>query len=301
MRKVFLLIVIIFSFANQQVTLADGNAPYTIENTIYNYKDKVDGIEKPISIEHIMFNGKINGQTHLLEAVIYRPLDDKQHPVMIFAHGRKGPYPPKNPKEYLAYDSVCKYFAKEDLVVMFVIRRGFGNSEGSAMDEYKDTPLLSGLEMVKDLSTAVDYIKSKDYVLKDKYVIAGHSQGGWAALSSSTVKIDGVTCVINFSGATNYANAPRIPNWQPVVNRDLAETCKVLGKSNKVPTLWIYGAEEPNRTINETEEMFNTFVSSGGNAKLIILPGIGHSTTNLNAIELWQADVHQFLVANGIK
>lgn len=298
--KIFLLFIIILLFTNQQLIFANEKAPYTIESNIYIYKNGLERIEKPISIEHIMFPAKINGQNHLLEAVIYRPLDDKHHPVMIFTHGRNGPYPPKNPKEYLSYNRVCKYFAGEGLAVMYVIRRGFGNSEGSTMDEYKETSLLSGLEMVKDLSAAVDYIKTKDYVLKDKFIIAGHSQGGCAALSSSIVKIDGVTCVINFSGATNYANAPRIPNWQRVVNREFAENCKVLGKSNKVPTLWIYGADEPNRTISETKAMFDTFVLSGGNAKLMILPGIGHDTTSLNAIELWQVEVRNFLEANGV-
>ncbi|MBU2700429.1 dienelactone hydrolase [Sporomusaceae bacterium BoRhaA] len=303
MKKFFFIIIfiiIILSFTNQQISLANEKEPYTIESTICNYKSEVNGIEKSICIEHIMFNANINNQNHLLEAVIYRPMDDKQHQVMIFTHGRKGPNPPKNPRQYLAYNNICKYFAGEDLVVMYVVRRGFGNSEGSIMDEYKDTPLSSGLEMVKDLSAAIDYIKTKDYVLKDKYVIAGHSQGGWAALSSSTVKIDGVACVINFSGATNYAKAPRISNWQPVVNRNLTETCKILGKSNKVPTLWIYGTDEPNRTPDQTKEMFDTFVSSGGNGNLIILPGIDHDTTNSSAIKLWQVEVRKFLEKNSI-
>lgn len=250
--------------------------------------------------EHIMFPAIINDKKLMLEMTIDRPDDNKQYPVLILTHGRHGPYPENNPNTYEQFKKVNWRFLKEKLIVVHVVRRGFGLSEGSVMDEYKTTPIASGREMVKDIEQALLYMKAKPYVIKNKFVVGGHSQGGWAALVAASANLDGVVCIINFSGATNYSNAPRGAGWQSGANADMSNDCIELGKAATIPSLWIYGDAEPNRTVDETEKMFSEYTNAGGKAKLILLPGIHHDTISPNAQDLWAKQLHEFLIENRI-
>lgn len=250
--------------------------------------------------EHMMVPAIINDEKLMLEMTIDRPDDNKQYPVLLLTHGRHGPYPEKNSNTYAYFRKVNRRFLAERLIVVHVVRRGFGLSEGSVMDEYKATPFEAGMEMVKDIEQALTYMKSKTYVMKNNFVIGGHSQGGWAALSAASAKLNGVACIINFSGATNYSNAPRGIGWQRGANADMTRDCIQLGKTSTIPSLWIYGDAEPNRTVDETEKMFLEYTREGGKAKLILLPGIHHDTINPNAQELWAKQFHDFLIENQV-
>lgn len=266
----------------------------SIENNTYNLAGT------SYIFEHIMFPAIINNKKLMLEMTIDRPDDNKQYPVLILTHGRHGPYPENNLATYAQFKKVTQLFLDEKLIVAHVVRRGFGLSEGSVMDEYKATPIESGMEMVKDIEQALIYMKSKPYVIKNKFVIGGHSQGGWAALSAASANLDGVICIINFSGATNYSNAPRGAGWQRGANADMANDCIQLGRKATIPSLWIYGDAEPNRTVDETEKMFSEYTNAGGNGKLILLPGIHHDTINPKAQALWVKQVHEFLIENRV-
>lgn len=142
---------------------------------------------QPYIFEHVMFPATINGKNLMLEMTIDRPDDDQQYPVLLFTHGHHGPYPEQDINTYKYFNKAKWRFSKEHLIVVQVIRRGFGLSEGSDMDEYKATPIESGIEMVKDIEQAIIYMKTKPYVMNDKFVVAGHSQGGWAALAAASV------------------------------------------------------------------------------------------------------------------
>jgi len=274
------------SFSNLEYKTMESNK-YNLDGTAYIF-------------EHIMFPGIINDKKIMLEMTVDRPDDNKQYPVLILTHGRHGPYPENNPNTYAQFKKVNWRFLNEKLIVVHIVRRGFGLSEGSVMDEYKATPIDSGMEMVKDIEQALIYMKSKPYVIKNKFAVGGHSQGGWAALATASANLDGVVCIINFSGATNYSTARRGLGWQRGANADMANDCVKLGRTSTIPSLWIYGDAEPNRTVDETEKMFSEYTRAGGKAKLILLPGIQHDTISPKAQDLWAQQLHGFLVENGL-
>jgi len=208
--------------------------------------------------------------------------------------------PKKNLNACKAFDSIKNFFLKEGLVVAQLSRRGAGLSEGSEMDEYKMTPIESGMEMVKDIRQALIYMKSKSYTNKNKFVIGGHSQGGWAALAAASSNLKGVKCVINFSGAVNYRKRPQAGDWAHKANFDFIQACKKLAQTTKVSSLWIYGDKDKNHKENDIKAMYLAYEQFGGKADLLILPNTEHNTINSKAQKLWAKVCYEFLLKNKI-
>ena len=158
-----------------------------------------------IQSEYENFIATIDNKDYQLEGMIYRPSDNNMHPLIIMNHGRNGKYPPIYSNESKTLSTLCKALAKNGYVVMLLVRRGYGNSQGPD-SELKETAVASGLEACKDVKSAIIYMQQKSYVIKGKTVVIGHSQGGWVALAASTQKIDGLLGTVNLCGGTNYEN-----------------------------------------------------------------------------------------------
>lgn len=278
---------------------------YTDTPTVFD-QDSFDGASYTLEgasyiSERILFPATINGNKLILEMSVDRPADKGQYPVLILTHGRHGPFPEKRSVYVSRYFERIKWgFLKKHLIVVQLARRGEGLSEGSNMDEYKMTPLESGNEMVKDIEQALIYMRSKPYVDKNKFVIGGHSQGGWAALAAASANLEGVTCIINFSGATNYRRRSWSQDGFRKASIDFTRDCKILAQTAKVPSLWIYGDSDPLQVKSDIEMMYSAYTESGGKAELILLPNIGHKTMRDDAPQLWAESVRDFLVKNKV-
>lgn len=223
-----------------------------------------------IKSEYENFIATIDNKDYQLEGMIYRPSDNNMHPLIIMNHGRNGKYPPNYSNESKTLSTLCKALAKNGYVVMLLVRRGYGNSQGPD-SELKETAVASGLEACKDVKSAIIYMQQKSYVIKGKTVVIGHSQGGWVALAASTQKIDGLLGTVNLCGGTNYENM-----GSGRINEDVQShwiwASGILGKKNIVPTLWIYPENDRNHPVKYVNKMFKAFQSSGGKGKLIIKP-----------------------------
>jgi len=178
-------------------------------------------------------------------------------------------------------------------LVMMVVRRGYGNSDGPD-SEYLETAEQSGLAGAKDLKAAVDYMRTKAYVQKDRIVIMGQSQGGWVALAAATLGIKGVLGTVNISGAINFRQARGYPMRSAEVEDQLNKSAGMYGKSSKVPTLWIY-AENDNHLPGTVKKWYDSYIGNGGNGYLVIEPAYknnGHGI--VNEPDLYIGDILKF-------
>jgi len=234
------------------------------------------GSDIPDVDSHETYQATIDGKTYKLEYRLIRPVDSLPHPLVIMTHGRYGPHPPRNNVEVDGYRNICTALAERGYVVMMLVRRGYGNSDGPD-SELKNTPYECGLEASKDLLSAVEYMKTKPYVDPSKIVIMGHSQGGWAAIAFSTLKADGVLGTVNLSGGTNYLGidsdslSMRHAKW--------ISDCGEYGKINMIPTLWIYSPNDQAIPGDTSQSMFKGFQDNGGKGTFVMklaYPGDGH-------------------------
>lgn len=208
---------------------------------------------------------QIAGKTYRLEAKLYTPQDGKdRHPLLIMTHGRNGPAPAIDTNQVNGYTNFNRALARSGYAVLFVVRRGYGNSDGPD-SEYLATPEASGLAGAQDLKASVEYMRTQAYVDPAKVVIAGHSQGGWMALASSALDIPGVLGAVNFSGATNFSDAASCTGGinSSCVEGAMKRAAGVFGASNKRPVLWLYAAND-NHSVATVTDWFNTFKTAGG-------------------------------------
>jgi dienelactone hydrolase len=227
-------------------------------------------IPDTVKTEHVTFPATIDGRVFNLEATIYRPADEGIHPAAIMNHGRNGKNPAVNQDESQGYVALNTELAVNGYVSMMLVRRGYGNSQGPD-SELKETAVDSGLEAAKDIQGGVEYLRRQPYVVKDKIMIIGHSQGGWAALAAASVAMDGVLGTVNVGGGANYASMGN-GMITPEVQEHWIWACGALGASAVVPTLWIYSENDRNHPPVYVRRMFAAYQSAGGKATLAIMP-----------------------------
>ena len=253
-----------------------------------------------VKTEQIRFTARIDNKQYQLEAMIYRPGAQGRHPLIVMNHGRNGPHPNRNQNEVRGYGALNQELANQGFVVMMLVRRGYGNSDGPDC-EFQSTAVKSGLEAAKDIKSAIEFMRQQEYVAGDKVVIMGHSQGGWAALSSAAVKMDGVLGVVNLCGGTNYRNMG-LGLITPKVQRDWIEACGELGKMALVPTLWIYSENDRDHPPEYVTKMFAAFQNSGGKGNLIIKPPYGENGHNIvQEPGLFMDEILKFFAAIGME
>lgn len=231
---------------------------------------------------------QIGGTTYQLQAKLYTPQDGKdKHPLLLMTHGRNGPKPAINTNEVNGYSTFNRTMARQGYAVLFVVRRGYGGSDGPD-SEYLATPEASGLAGAQDLKATVEYMRTQAYVDANKVVIAGHSQGGWMALASSTLDITGVLGAVNLSGATNFSDAASCTGGitSSCVEGAMKRASGVFGASNKRPVFWLYASND-NHSPASVTSWFNDFKTAGGQGSTFFTAAYvpctgcgGHSVNN---------------------
>jgi dienelactone hydrolase len=251
-----------------------------------------------VTAEHLFFPARIDGRDCQLEAMLYRPSIPGPRPLVVFSHGRAGMYPARDPNMVNWYPELCTALAAEGWVVAYIVRRGYGNSDGPDV-ELQDTAVLSGLEGAKDYAAAVAYWRTRDFVRPDCVVIMGQSQGGWVTLAGTTVAMPGVIGAVNISGGTNYRLMGTGAVTGAVQNAWVAG-CTELGRAALVPSFWVYSENDLSISGPTARRMFDAFTAAGGTATLLMLPPFG---TNGHGIVgqpgLFQAPMDDFFAAIG--
>jgi dienelactone hydrolase len=155
------------------------------------------------------------------------------------------------------------------------------------------------MEAAKDLASAVEYMRTKPYVNPDKIVVMGHSQGGWAVIAFSTLKVEGVLGAVNISGGTNYTDiysdslSTRHSKW--------ISDCGKYGKNNVIPTLWIYSPNDQAIPGDTSKPMFDSFQANGGKGTFVMKPEFssnGHLFVETPSF--FMSDISEFLTTVGM-
>jgi len=250
--------------------------------------------EVPFRQDHVFFPALIDGQSYRLEAMLYRPEDPGRRPLVIFSHGRNGLASPRDPSMVFGYAELCRRLAADGHVVAYIIRRGYGNSDGPDA-ELLDTAVLSGLEAAKDYKAAVEYWRTMDYVLPNNIVLMGQSQGGWSVLACTNVAMPGVMGVVNISGGTNY----RLMGTGAVtaaVQEHWVAGAGELGAGALVPSFWIYAVNDQSIPGATALRMFNQYTAAKGWGSMLMLPAFGSNGHGIvSQPDLFRTQLQDFL------
>lgn len=228
---------------------------------------------KTIVLEYCRVPFNDNGLIIELEGLLYRQKGLSSYRGVVMTHGRNGPHPSRNSNELYGYRQLNCALASEGCAVLYIVRRGYGNSEGRD-SEYLRSAVDSGLAAAQDLKAGIEYLRKLENVKPDGLIIMGHSQGGWAALAASNLAIDGVIATVNIAGGTNYSSMGD-GSITDEVQEAWRRGSSIIGKKALVPVIWIYAENDRNHPKYRAMAMFKAFYDAGGKGYLHILPAYG--------------------------
>jgi len=234
--------------------------------------------------------------TRGLEAMLLRPSGTRRYPLALISHGtpREGAArAPMSP--YGSYRQAVE-FARRGFAALVFMRRGYGESGG----QYAETSgpcgqrdyLRAAWQSASDLRAAVEAMRSRTDVSTNGMIAVGVSAGGFASLALTADPPPGLAATINFAGG----RGSRADN--DVCDEDaLVRAFATLGKTSRIPTLWIYAQNDKYFGPELVRRMHTAFTGAGGRAQFIDVAPFGDDGHSLfsRGIPLWTPMVDSFL------
>jgi dienelactone hydrolase len=236
-----------------------------------------------------------------LEALLIRPAGNGSFPLALISHGA-----PRDGSTRVTMSANTLHrqgieFARRGFASLIVMRRGYGTSGGAYAEnsgpcENRDY-LRSARESATDLRAAVEAMKSRTDVATDRFIAVGISAGGFASIALSADPPPGLAAVLNFAGGRGSRDEDDVCDEDALVRAFAA-----LGKTSRVPTLWIYAENDKFFWPELAHRMHTAFTRAGGRAQFIDAAAFGEDGHRLFSagIPLWTPMVDEFLRAQNL-
>lgn len=176
------------------------------------------------------------------------------------------------------------------------MRRGYGTSGGDYTEgvacERDGNFTASGLIAAGDIRAAFDYFSKRPDVDPKIMIAVGESAGGFSSIALSSIAPQGLVAVISFAGGRGSTGP-----YQICQQEKLFTAFANYGRTSRVPTLWIYAANDNFFEPRVAKRFYESFTGTGGMAEFIAHPAHGENGHNLvyRGISLWTPYVDDFL------
>jgi dienelactone hydrolase len=226
-------------------------------------------------------------------------------PLAVINHGSTAEAEERKGVPLTNFELMTSWFVNRGYLVALPQRLGHGETGGPYLEDIRscDNPdyVAAGLGAAASIQAAVQYLISEPFVRKTGVVLVGHSAGAWGALAAASQMSHGLRAVINFSGGLG-GHSYGEPNRNCAPSR-LVRASAVFGQSTRIPTLWLYAANDTYFDAALSEQMANAFRGAGGIAEYHLLPALGGEGHFLmfspEAMPLWAPIVGSFLQNSG--
>lgn len=231
-----------------------------------------------------------------LEAMLLRPPGTRRYPLALISHG--APREAKRREEMSPYRSYRQAleFARRGFAALVFMRRSYGESggryaESSGPCDRRDY-LRSARASASDLRAAIEAMAGRTDISTAGMIAVGVSAGGFASLALSADPPQGLAAVINFAGGRGSRADNDVCDEEALVR-----AFAMLGKTSRIPTLWIYAQNDKYFGPDLVRRMHAAFTGAGGRASFIDFPPHGEDGHALfsRAIPLWTPLVDDFL------
>lgn len=231
-----------------------------------------------------------------LEAMLVRPSGNGRYPLALLSHGtprdeteRPGTSP------YRLYQQAIE-FARRGFAALVVIRRGYGTSGGQYSESGGPCAnrdyLRSARASAEDLRAAIRAMQYRSDVATNGMIAVGVSAGGFASIALAADAPGGLVAAISFAGGRGSRAEDDVCDEDALVRAFAA-----LGRTSRIPTLWIYAENDKFFRPDLAHRMYAAFTAAGGRAQLIDAPSFGddgHTLFSLG-VALWTPMVDRFL------
>ena len=238
----------------------------------------IAGADNALVIEETFIPVQIKGSPFRLETLVVKEAGGGRRPVAIITHGQNRDAVAREQLTAQGWLRPAREFARRGYLAVVVVRRGFGKSEGKQPFNLRGCRDGFGAvlnEQADDIEAAIENIKTRHDADPQNMVIVGASVGGAVVLDVSARRIEGIRAAINLSGGV-----------RPVDNtvcdiEDLLPVFAKLGETSRIPTLWLYAANDSFFSPTLVRRLHEAFVASGGLTEFHMFEPIGNDGHNL--------------------
>jgi dienelactone hydrolase len=192
-------------------------------------------------------------------------------------------------------------FARRGYAVLVVMRRGYGDSvipyaESSGRCDARNY-MVAAQASRQDLAAAVAAVKSRADISTERMIAVGQSAGGFASIAYAATTPAGLAAVINFAGGRGSRSVNDVCEEPRLI-----EAFSQMGKTARVPMLWIYSENDLYFRPALSRQFHAVFTKSGGAAEFVMVPAFGQDGHSFFArgVSQWTPIVDRFLTAQGL-
>jgi dienelactone hydrolase len=237
----------------------------------------------------------------LMRTTVFRPPGDGPFPLVVMNHGTT-----QNPvqRQYfplLEFEAAALWFAKQGFVVAAPQRPGHGETGGVFLEDVANCEtsdfLNAGRNGAANIQSAIDYMTTQSFVLKDGVIVVGQSAGGWDILALLSQNPSMVRAGIDFEGGRggHFGGKPN-NNCKP---DNLVAATREFGSTARIPLLMIYTQNDTFFGPALSKRLYEAWTAAGGNAEFHLLPPYkddGHFLVDYpDSTPVWSPIVTQFL------
>ncbi len=252
-------------------------------------------LQVPVEVEAV--GGRVARQD--IAVTVVRGTQAGRRPFLVLLHGRGASAAERSAMGLQTYPANSRYFAARGFVVLIPTRVGYGVSGGPDVEytgECASKRFAEGVApAVTEVRQLLRHAERLDYVDPDHGLVVGESFGGIVAIAVAASDIRGVVATVNIAGGDGGDSLHRID--QPCRPDQLRQAFAAYGATNRLPTLWMYSANDRMWGTVYPGQWHAAFLRAGGRGQFVRLPADknnGHYIFNRNA-PAWQPAFERFV------
>lgn len=250
----------------------------------------------PTAVKDV-YGRAISGPTTVTQ---FKPAGAGPFPLAIVLHGRGD----RAATARFRYQEAAAWLVARGFVVLVPTRLGYGQSDHGGDPEDAGVCGRKNFAPAFEAAAAgtsavIEHARTLPFVDARRIVVLGQSYGGVSAIALAARKIDGVVGVVNFSGG-----AGGDPDKRPGSPCDAAQLAGVFGAygaASRVPTLWLYTANDKSMGSSAPARWFAAYKDAGGVGEFLPLPAVGDDGHMLftKGFAVWRPHAERFLNSLG--
>jgi dienelactone hydrolase len=234
-----------------------------------------------------------------MRATLFRPKGKAPYPLAVINHGSVEDPDERALMGLPSFPALTAWLVARGYAVLVPQRPGHGRTRGKYAESEGPCGsadfVRAGNAAADSIAAAIDYMVRQPFIRRTGILVIGNSAGGWGAMALAGRDPPGVAAIIGFApGRGGREHGLARNNCSP---GRLVDAAARFGSTDRIPTLWLYSANDTYFPPNLSGRLAAAFAGSGGKAEYRLLPPFGREGHALIQAPpaVWSGPIEQFL------
>jgi len=242
-----------------------------------------------------------------LRTRVLRPPGTGSFPLAVVSHGSPLKAADRPTMEIPTLAPISNWLLQQGYLVALPLRRGYGQTGGPWLENFGPCSnpdfYQAGLTSAEDIQATLRFFRQHGGIARERMLLVGWSAGGWGSIAAASQNPPGVFAVVNFAGGRGGGQPGGVKQGDGEAGNclpdRLVEAARRYGSTARIPSLWLYAANDSFFAPALARRMFDAYSRAGGKAQYVALPAFGSDGHRLFAAAdgraLWEPPAGKFL------